>query len=272
MDYGTSLCIVGELTLQEGLAKVSAAGFKQVELSSWDTPVGVWRHEVELARRLLEAAGLTARSAHVPSSGWDCDAPDEATRLASIEAASSIFRPAAELGVRVVVCHANAPYSHGFTDEDYEASVARSVASLRALAERAADAGLALAVENLPLRHAPRPSGSVEELFRMIDGLGDHVGICLDAGHANANGRSAAEEARIAGERLFAVHLADNDGLGEDQHLIPGDGTTDWDALLTALDEVAPECVRNFEVPYVEGEVDERLRRLAELRRRWEAR
>ena len=32
----------------------------------------------------------------------------------------------------------------------------------------------------------------MRELLEMIDGLGDHVGICLDVGHSHANGQCPA--------------------------------------------------------------------------------
>ena len=70
----------------------------------------------------------------------------------------------------------------------------------------------------------------------------------MDAGHANANGRSAAAGAREAGARLVALHIQDNDGLGDDQHWIPGRGTTDWRAFLDALDDIGFTGLRTFEV------------------------
>lgn len=263
--------MVGDLSPEEGLAKVAAAGFTQVELSCWESPVGKWWKDPVLMRRLLDAAGLCARSMHTPEAGWNIDDPDEAKRLASVEAAASVFGPAAAVGVEMAICHPNYS-SRTFAVEDYGASVSRSIASLALLAERAAEAGLKLAVENLPVRGTPRPAGCVEEVLRMIEGLGSHVGLCVDAGHANANGRSAAGELRRASGEILAVHIHDNDGLGPDQHLIPGKGTADWGAFVRTLDEVAPACIRNFEVPPVDGKVDDTLAALAALRGDWEKR
>jgi len=271
MIYGVSMIEAGGLSPEEALAQVAAAGFTQVELSSWESPVGRWWRDPARMRTLLESAGLRARSVHTPEGGWNIDDPDEAKRGAAIEAASSVFGPAASAGVEVVICHPN--YStHTFTVEDYGASIARSVASLGILAERAARAGLKLAVENLPVRGTARPAGSVDEVLRMIDGLDSHVGLCVDAGHANANGRSAAGELRVGRGKILAVHIHDNDGLGQDQHLMPGKGTTDWDAFVRTLDDVAPDCIRNFEVLPVDGKVPETLAALAALRSSWEKR
>jgi hypothetical protein len=40
---------------------------------------------------------------------------------------------------------------------------------------------------------------------------------------------------------------SDNDGAGDDQHIMPGLGTTDWPALLAALDNMNYAGPRTFE-------------------------
>jgi len=145
----------------------------------------------------------------------------------------------------------------------------RATESLTILAERAAAAGVRLAVENMPRRGTPRPGGSVAEVLAMIDGLGAHVGVCVDAGHANANGLDAAAEIRAAAGRVFAVHLQDNDGKGEDQHLLPGQGTIDWPATLAALERFAPDAAVNFEIGVQPAGAAATLAALADLRRTW---
>ncbi|HUW55795.1 MAG TPA: sugar phosphate isomerase/epimerase, partial [Planctomycetota bacterium] len=71
---------------------------------------------------------------------------------------------------------------------------------------------------------------------------------------------------------IFCVHLQDNDGKGEDQHLIPGDGTVDWLAVIDALDRYAPASIRNFETGLEGRDVDELLATLAALRKEWTGR
>jgi len=156
-------------------------------------------------------------------------------------------------------------------DEDRPACMGRSRESLEELAHRAAGVGLKLAVENLPQRHSPRPGGPIADVLEIINGLGDHVGVCIDAGHSNANGLDPAEEVRLVGDKVFAVHIQDSDGLGEDQHLLPGKGTTDWRRFMEALDATAPGCVRTFEIGAKDGGADRLLAELTELRERWAA-
>lgn len=267
MIYGLTVAFGEGLSVEECLAKIASAGFKQVELSCGESPVGRWWETPAALRRALETAGIKARTAHAPGANNGC--PDEATRLASVDKASAIFQPAAEAGVEIVVVHPNTPDGEEYTEKGFEASLARSVDSLRILAKRAADAGVKLAVENLPRRHTPRPSGFIQDTLRMIDGLGDHVGICFDVGHSNANVPDPVQEVHTAREKIFCVHIQDNDGLGEDQHLIPGEGTVNWPEVLSALDKYAPESVRNFEIAPGELAPDGLLATLAPLRKEW---
>jgi sugar phosphate isomerase/epimerase len=167
-----------------------------------------------------------------------------------------------------VICHPNNYASDPFSADGFGASWQRTRESLAWLAEMAQRAGVRMAVENLPSRGLPRPGARVCDVLRMIEGLGAHVGVCLDAGHSNANGLSAAAEATEAGERLFALHIQDTDGLGDDQHWLPGRGTTDWPALLRALDKMRFVGARTFEVGASAG-LEETIAALAALRGDW---
>ena len=275
MEIGLSLLFADEHPLADCLPKVASAGFRQVELSDFRHPLSRWWEDPLAMKRALADAGLAARTVHSPGAGWNNDAPDDATRLASIDAASSVFDAAREAGVEIAIVHPNTPDTHTFLAEEFEANFARAVDSLGVLAERAKDAGLRLAVENLPMRHLPRPGGRIEDTLRMIDGLGDHVGVCFDVGHSNANVDDPVAEIRAAGEKILCVHIQDNDGLGQDQHLIPGEGTVDWPAVIEALVTYAPDCTPNFEIglkDYLTGterDVDDLLATLAALRNQW---
>ena len=63
----------------------------------------------------------------------------------------------------------------------------------------------------------------------------DNVGICFDSGHCHAHFNDDFNFNRFK-NRIFAVHLHDNDQSG-DQHLLPFDGTIDWNNLINELKE-----------------------------------
>jgi len=260
----------GEVPRAEALARIAHAGFTSVELGGDADHLDGWPSDPAGMRRDLASFGLTARSVHLPTRAWNVGNPDAATRRDALEAARACFGQAAEVGAGVVICHPNAS-TQPFTAETFATNLARSREAVAAMAEYAADAGVRMALENLPARHLPRPGATVAQALGLIEGLGAHVGICLDAGHANSNGLSAAAEARAAGALLLALHLQDNDGLGEDQHLLPGDGTTDWGALLRALNEMRFAGLLTFEVAGGDAPC-ETLATLAALREEWKAR
>lgn len=264
MAYSCSTSLFGELPIEQIAERLAMAGFSQVEIFD-RARTDDWLDDIDRARRALQANGLCVRTVHVPVIGWEIDSRDELLRDIALQACARSMARAAELGAEVAICHPNGAHL-GFTVEDYGPGWQRTCQSLAWLAERAKETGISLAVENLPAHFTPRPGMLVQELLRMIEGLGDHVGICLDVGHSTANSVSAAEETRQAGDKLLALHIQDNDGSGADLHWLPGDGVTDWPAFWRALDEMDFQSIRRtFEVGRGQ-DLDETLRRLAALR------
>jgi len=60
----------------------------------------------------------------------------------------------------------------------------------------------------------------------------EHVGFCYDAGHENVQG-TCFKMLEHFGPRLLTVHLHDNQG--SDTHMLPYEGTIDWDRFCTVL-------------------------------------
>ena len=110
--------------------------------------------------------------------------------------------------------------------------------------------GVPLALENMP-----------EDNWVFLETIlkeypADVVGLCYDSGHGNISWSETPpiglEKIEAHKERLFALHLHDNDGHG-DQHQPPFFGTIDWERLIRIVD-ASPSCVRplNFELSYRE--------------------
>jgi len=59
----------------------------------------------------------------------------------------------------------------------------------------------------------------------------DRIGICYDSGHGNGNALKQLDFLEARKERLYALHLNDNAGEG-DQHQPPFYGTADWDRII----------------------------------------
>ena len=73
----------------------------------------------------------------------------------------------------------------------------------------------------------------------MIDEVAaPNLGVVLDNGHSHIVGEAADQAVPELGDRLFHVHVDDNNGL-RDQHLIPGEGTFDFTPFVAALRETS---------------------------------
>ena len=60
-----------------------------------------------------------------------------------------------------------------------------------------------------------------------------NAGICFDSGHYHLHFNDELYFAKFK-DRIFAVHLHDND-KSDDQHLIPFEGTIDWNNIIKEL-------------------------------------
>lgn len=180
----------------------------------------------------IKSRGIAVPSVHLPF-GPDCDlsSRDRQKRAVALNELEKTTLLAMELGATVMVLH---PGVHLEEGENRLERLEIAAVSLRALLERLPESGFCLGVENL----LPGYLGeSAEELARLIEKLGDdRVGFCLDTGHAHLTGEMAAL-LRRCGKYLCNIHIHDNSG-DADCHLIPGQGTIDWFALMEELDAV----------------------------------
>ena len=135
------------------------------------------------------------------------------------------------------------------------------------------ETGVGIALENLSsVGMACRPLESMQELRAFIsDFPHDKVGLCLDVGHACISGLDAAEQARVAAERLWALHIQDVDGRN-DSHWVPGRGITDWNSLGQALSDVRFDGAWTIEVLtcHCDSDAEQVAMECAAVRERWE--
>jgi sugar phosphate isomerase/epimerase len=106
--------------------------------------------------------------------------------------------------------------------------------SLEHLSLFARQRGVTLAIENTPGEMA-----TPENLKKFLEETRlTNVKICFDVGHAHLEGRTMADLEAIR-DLIVTTHIHDNRGE-RDEHLLPYDGTIEWDALITALPPDVP--------------------------------
>jgi sugar phosphate isomerase/epimerase len=103
--------------------------------------------------------------------------------------------------------------------------------------------GVRLALEVIP-NEISRAGSLVSLIEDQIDA--DGAGICLDTGHAHIIG-DATEAIEACSGHIVTTHLHDNRKRSDD-HLVPYDGTIDWDAALLAFQKVGYDGAFIFEL------------------------
>ena len=189
---------------------------------------GYLRWAASLKRR-AEEAGVPYTHSH---------APGEAAGNPNIERS---IRAAGALGAGYVVLHPVWRDGDGAVIEDEEAFIGRNAEAVAPWLNMARDCGVVILSENL-LWGASKDPRVIARLVERVSSA--HFGWCYDTGHANCFGYSPAvlRECAIA---PLSLHIQDNHGDLRDEHLIPGDGTVDWKAFVSALKDVgySGDCV-----------------------------
>jgi sugar phosphate isomerase/epimerase len=243
MRFGISTHLFHARRLErEHLALIAGAGFEAVELfatrSHFDyrDPAAVER----LAGWLSET-GLALDSVHAPITDtfgagdtwapvFSVAASDRAAREAAVREAEAALAIARQIPYRVLVLHLGTPADRQAPGDNHRPSALRSVEDICAAA---AAVNVKVALEVIPNRLSDAAS-----LARMLDQEIEarNAGICLDFGHAHLLD-DAAEAVEIAAEHLIATHVHDNHGKA-DEHLVPGRGTIDWDAVVMTMQKI----------------------------------
>src|SRR5262249_8203379 len=122
----------------------------------------------------------------------------------------------------------------------------RSIAELADLGDRL---GVTYLIENLPPNYF---FGSDPRLVARLvrEAKRPSVRMCFDTGHAHLTSPDGAPAAlRECSDVVRYLHIHDNDRKA-DQHLVPGQGTTDWEALgevIAALPGDTPAMLECFQ-------------------------
>ena len=201
-------------------------------------------------RKRAEAAGVCYTHAHAPGA-----AENNPHIARSLEIAGA-------LGARYIVLH---PVCKDGEDiiEDAQSFIRRNADAVRPWLDKAKECGVVILSENL-LWGASKDPRVIAELVREVNS--DWFGWCYDTGHANCFGYSPEilQECSVA---PLSLHMQDNHGGFDDEHLIPGDGTVEWDALIRALKavEYTGDCVLEAHHQSLEAPDEEREAILSRL-------
>ncbi len=218
------------------LAEISRAGIKNIEV--WCAQPHFNYSEPQAARELgnaLEEYHLTLHSLHAPTqrdlapgreSGFPISIsdPERVRRLDAVDEVKRALEVAERIPFRYLVQHigTNRQAADG---RSFDAAFN----SLEHLVVFAKHRGVTIALENTPGEFGS--SASLQQFVKETH-LKD-LRYCLDIGHAHIEAGVAASIEAMHG-RIVTTHLHDNHGE-KDEHLLPGEGTIDWDAAMKTL-------------------------------------
>ncbi len=196
------------------------------------------------ARDFRKAATLLKRkrvpvTVHAPFCDLSPGAFEGPVRRASIRRLKEALRVARYFEPRVVVFHSG--YHPGYHRERQEQWVKLAREGVGELLPLAETWGLKLALENV---FEPSPA----LLTRIVEHFSSpFLGYCFDAGHAYAFAKTTWQPWLEAfGERVFELHVHDNDGSWDD-HLPPGQGRIPFRDILSFLAKNGVRPVITFE-------------------------
>jgi sugar phosphate isomerase/epimerase len=223
------------------LSEIVHAGIHEIEV--FCAPSHFSYHEPQAVREYASALnehGIRVHAFHSPTerdlapgreSGVPisiCD-PERIRRLDAVDEVKRALEVAERIPFRYLVQH----MGHGRQLAD-QRNLDAAFSSLECLVVFAKQLGVTIALEN-----TPGELGAPASLQHFIAETHLHdLRLCFDIGHAHIDAGVAASFEAMR-DRIVTTHIHDNHG-DKDEHLLPYEGTIDWDAALAGLAS-APE-------------------------------
>lgn len=233
--------------LKDNLAKIAGAGFTHIHwCHEWDGDYIYSPYEMDQIREWMELYGLKAKALHAtkgsardinlrePHYRKDYTSDWEYNRRAGVDLIKNRVDLAAVLGASEIVLHLYVPCQairqRPAEKENFYACVCRSMDELMPYCLRK---NIKICLENLFDMPGEYMLEAWDRLFAKYPP--EFLGLCYDTGHANMIWHDRSPEILDAyANRLFAVHLHDNNGR-DDQHQIPGEGSISWEPVAKLL-------------------------------------
>lgn len=216
--------------VEETIRSIKKAGFENVFVQWYDED---WEFSQEAQIEMCKEMGLNVIFAHLGYHGINAIwlEGEEGERL--VERYQKDIQDCKENGISLVVMHL---VSRRNSPQYGEIGLER----IRRITQYARKLGVKVAFENTAIR------GFLEYVLENIQD--DNVGMCFDSGHFHVFFDDEFNF-ELAKNRIFAVHLHDND-QSDDLHLLPFDGTIDWKSVIQKLEECNYSGPVTLEITY----------------------
>lgn len=220
MRHGACTWIFGDQPLTDIARRLATAGADGMELMG-----NLEAHPPGKVNACLRESGLKVLS--LTPENVDLAHPDPQVRGQALEYYYRLLDLAAEVGNPVVCCHGAVGRIRAIGP--YEDERRWFLLGVQRIAERAAQAGVRIAMEVLNRYEAHLLNTAGEALAFVREVGADNVGLLLDCYHMNIEEEDLRSAIGTAGDRLFLFHAADS------SRQAVGRGHTDWPGVLRAL-------------------------------------
>ena len=200
----------------ETIAAIKEAGFKNVFIQ-WYNRDFIVSQEKQL--EYIKSLGLNVPYAHLTYDGIPDLWNDSGDYL--IDKYKKDLDVCHQNGITLVMMHVTSRKTQPLEYNE------KGIKRLQAIADYAEKLNIKIAFENV---HYP---GFLEYVLSNIKNK--NVGICFDAGHYHYYFKDEFNFDFFK-DRILAVHLHDNHG-SSDEHLLPFDGTNNWEEIISKLKE-----------------------------------
>ncbi len=246
------------IPLKDQLPMIKAAGFTHISLGANLEHSGYLdpSRRAEL-KSWLTGSGLQICSVHAPiSCEMDISSPNQAVARSSLDLVKQCIDATAALGAGILIFH---PYSDQAMDDPRRKDIL--TAQVIAMFDHIADRSIRLAAENL------RVEILNEILTHSLNIIGSpRYGLCYDSSHDNLTSQPMAILRRY-GKRIITTHISDNRKENDD-HMLPFEGTYDWDQFTSAFSRLKFTGVFLLEVEMRESAFKEPAEFLQQARQR----
>lgn len=217
------------VSLYETIDAIKKAGYKKVFLQWYNNTD--WEVSQEEQLRYSREQGLEVAFAHLAYRRINEIWVEEETDI--VDYYKNDIKTCSRNNIYMVVMHLTDTEKPPMYNE-------KGLKRIKEICEHAKSLGVKVAFENTKIKGY---------LDYVIDNIkDDNVGICFDSGHYHTHFNDDLNFKKFK-NRIFAIHLHDND-QSSDQHLLPFDGTLDWDDTISKLKDSNYEGPVTLEIHY----------------------
>lgn len=222
--------------LKTAMERLCRVGFDSLDMAfdyqnySDDAPFmrDDWQDWIKEIKKEADLLGLTFTHSHAPGDIGEDELLERTLHAASL------------LGAKYTVVHPITCDSDGADFQNPERFIEVNEKAYREWLWCAEKYDMVILTENLLDDISANPE-TIAHLVKVVGS--DRFGWCYDTGHANCSEYRQSVLKKCVVSPL-SLHIQDNDSI-HDSHLIPGDGTIDWDEFADAIKSVGynGDCV-----------------------------